>query len=173
MLLVNNPLAIEAISKATQVSFNKSRHTCFANVTDVGKVLGGVLFTNYEYASVQIHVAGFDDRWLSRHLLFTAFDFAFNELKVVKILAMMKSTNKKALAFNRNLGFIDEAVIADVFVDADMVIRSMTKEQCKFLDRKLALPKPVRAASPLRLVADNSVPVPSDIPKGDLNVQRL
>jgi hypothetical protein len=41
----------------------------------------------------------------------------------------------KALDFNRKLGFIEEARIAGVFRDADLVIMSMRREDCRWLTR--------------------------------------
>lgn len=100
------------------------------------KLLGGVIFTSFTEMSIELHVASFAPGWLNTNLLWMAFHYPFEQLGVKKVLARIRSCNASALDFNRKLGFKDEAYIADVFPDADLVIRSMTKDQCRWLKLK-------------------------------------
>lgn len=100
-----------------------------------GKLLGGVVFQAYNGASIVIQVASFDPHWLDRDMLWMAFHYPFEQLGVQKLFTQTPSNNLKALDFNRKLGFKDEARIAGVFRDADLVIRSMCREDCRWLKR--------------------------------------
>jgi len=51
----------------------------------------------------------------------------------------MDSLNSDALAFNARLGGVVEHIINDAGKNGDMVISSMTKEQCKWLHIDCAL----------------------------------
>jgi hypothetical protein len=101
-----------------------------------GKLLGGVIFASYTEMSIEIHVASFEPGWLNTNLLWVSFHYPFDQLGVKKVLSRIRSSNRKALDFNRKLGFVDEARIADVYPDADLIIRSMTRDQCRWLKLK-------------------------------------
>ncbi len=98
-----------------------------------GELVGGVIFQNYMRASIVLHVASWDRRWLSHDLLWTIFAFPFLQLGVHKCLGFVPSTNHHALEFDLRLGFVEEYRIAGAVPDGDMVVISMTKPQCRWL----------------------------------------
>ena len=98
-----------------------------------GKVICGVLFECHNGNSIQIHVALEDGERMTREWLNVLFNYAFNQLKVKKIIGVLDSTNEKALKFDKHIGFITEAVIKDAGKHSDLVILSMTRQQCRFL----------------------------------------
>ena len=61
------------------------------------------------------------------------FDYAFNQLKVNKVIGLVESNNHKALRFDKHLGFIEEYVVKDAGKNGDIHILSMTREQCRFI----------------------------------------
>lgn len=97
-------------------------------------LVGGILYQGYTGASVQMHVAGFRPRWLNRDLLWVAFDYPFTQLGVKKVFGQVGVHNTKALEFDRNLGFKEEARIADVYPEGDMILMSMYKSDCRWLN---------------------------------------
>jgi hypothetical protein len=96
--------------------------------------LGGIAATGYLGASIQFHMAGDDNRWITRDLLWLAFDFAFNQLGVRKVLGPLASTNDIAMAIDLRAGFELDAVIRDAVPDGHLIILSMTKEKCRWLN---------------------------------------
>jgi RimJ/RimL family protein N-acetyltransferase len=98
-----------------------------------GRLLGGVIFTGYTTKSIAIHVAGFDKHWINSDMLWITFDYPFNQLGVTKLIGHVPSSNPKALDFNRKLGFKEEARVADVYPDGDLVILSMHRDNCRWL----------------------------------------
>ncbi len=98
-----------------------------------GKLTCGVLFEGYNGKSIQIHVAIEPGARMTREWLFVLFDYAFRQLGVNKIIGVVDSTNEAALRFDKHIGFVEEAVIADAGKHGDMHILTMTRQQCRFL----------------------------------------
>lgn len=136
MLRLNAPHAVKLISEWTSVPFIPSHHTCIARYDSNDELMGGVIYTDYNVASIQIHVAAFKHTWLSRELLWAVFNFPFNACKVTKLLGLVRSTNARAIKLDLSLGFVLETTVKDVFPDGDMLVFSMLRENCRFLKMK-------------------------------------
>ena len=81
-----------------------------------------------------MHVAGIQPHWINRTLLWVCFDYPFNQLHVKKVFGPVPSYNKTALEFDKHLGFEEETVIEGVYPEGNLVLLSMTREKCRFLD---------------------------------------
>ena len=126
---IYNPLADQCISRC-------------ADDTNPPKLLGGVLFQAYTGASIAIHMAGFTPTWANRDILWAAFHYPFEQLKVRQVLGQVPESNEAALEINRKLGFKEVARIAGVYEDGAAVIFAIQKEDCRWL--KLA-PRTIRS----------------------------
>ena len=104
-----------------------------------GEVKAVVAFDNIMDKSCMMHTAAIVPNWISKDLLWAAFDYPFNILKVKVILASVASTNEEALKLDRHLGFVDKAYIEDAHIDGDLVILAMRRENCRWLDIKTPL----------------------------------
>ena len=111
-----------------------------AEVTPEGPVLvAGVLFSDYNQASIQMHVAAEPGaRWMTKAYLGFCFHYAFTQAKVNKVLGYVGSGNVAAQRFDEHIGFRKEAVIQGAHPDGDLIIYSMTKEQCPWLKIQLS-----------------------------------
>jgi hypothetical protein len=123
-----------AIAQGAGVIYNAVCDVAIVRIEDEG-LLGGVLYQGYTGASIRGSMVGFHPRWIDRDMLWMAFHYPFDQLGVNKVLGFIHSTNLKALDFNRKLGFKEEARISDVFRAADLVIMSMRREDCRWLER--------------------------------------
>lgn len=99
-----------------------------------GEIGAVIAYTNFQEKSCCMHVATIRDGWISKDLLWAAFDYPFNKLKVKVILAAVSSNNEEALKLDRHLGFVDKAYIEDAHTDGDLVILAMRRENCRWLD---------------------------------------
>lgn len=98
-------------------------------------LVAGVLFDNYNGRSVCMHVASVPGaRWMTREYLWVCFDYPFNQLNVNKILGLVDSTNVPAQKFDQNLGFVLEHTIRDAGKVGDLLVYSMSRQQCRFLE---------------------------------------
>jgi L-amino acid N-acyltransferase YncA len=95
------------------------------------KLTAGVVFDQYNGRSLCMHVAL--EQSIPRSFLKACFDYAFNKLGVLKVIGLVDSTNEKALRFDRHLGFIEETCIKDAGKHGDIVILTMTREQCRWI----------------------------------------
>lgn len=107
---------------------------CIGQVESDGKIIGVVGFDGYNGASVMMHVAGEGARWVSKSLLYATFDYAFRRLKCNLVLGLVPSGNKAALRFNRHLGFTVECVMQGAHPDGSLILMSLRRENCRYLD---------------------------------------
>jgi len=99
-----------------------------------GVLVAGVLFNEYNGRSVQMHVASDGSRhWMTREFLRACFWYPFEQLGVRKIIGLVDSTNHDAQRFDEHLGFVRECVIKDAGKVEDLIVYSMTRQQCRFL----------------------------------------
>jgi RimJ/RimL family protein N-acetyltransferase len=96
-----------------------------------GELTAGVLYDQCNGRSVQMHVAL--DKPLTKGFVRICFDYVFNQLKVQKVIGLVDSNNTKALHLDRKLGFVDEAQIKDAGRTGDLVILTMTRQQCRWI----------------------------------------
>jgi len=95
----------------------------------------GVLFDNYNGRSACMHVAAVSGaRWMTREYLWVCFDYPFNQLGVTKLIGLVDSTNVPAQKFDENLGFVLEATIKSAGKVGDLLIYTMERSQCRFLE---------------------------------------
>lgn len=99
-----------------------------------GKLVAGVAYDQYNGASICMHVVGEGKRWLTREFLRFCFAYPFEQLRVRKVLGLVPSTNADAIRFDEHLGFRREAVISDAVPGGDLIVYSMTREQCRYLE---------------------------------------
>lgn len=139
MMRVDDVHAIRAIALAAHIQFVPRLHHCIARYSETDRLLGGVLFTEYRGGSVMIHMAGFDPHWVNRAMIYLAFDYPFNQLKVKKLIGLVPESNVRARNANLKLGFKAEYLIEDVYSgeDSGMLIMSMRREECKWLDMQM------------------------------------
>jgi hypothetical protein len=124
-----------ALARAGNSLYNPLLDRCVARVTPEGNILGGAIFRNYTGVggSVNMHVASFGKGWMTRMLIFMAFDYAYSQLGVKKIFGNIPLKNVAALKFARDAGFNVETIVPDVFPGDDMVVMSLYRDECRFL----------------------------------------
>lgn len=101
-------------------------------------LLGGVCYNHFTHESMQIHMAGWHWHWSSRLMLYLAFDYPFNQLRVKRLFGMVPECNRAAQAINVKLGFKPVARIDGVFRHGDAcIVMRMDREDCRWLGMKM------------------------------------
>jgi len=118
------------------IPYNPATCRVISRTTRSGMLLGGVIYDGFNGASCRMHVASFHKSWLSRDMLWVCFHYPFVQCNLLKVLAFIPSRNQKVLDFNAKLGFIQEFRIKDASVGGDLVITSMRREDCRWLNIK-------------------------------------
>jgi hypothetical protein len=130
-----NDGAAIATASGSPFNYNPAAGDVVISRRNEDKLLGGAIFYGYTGASIRVHVAGFTPGALSKDLLWVCLHYPFVQLKCQKLLAFIPSGNRKSLELSARLGLKEEARIANVYPDGDLVIRSLKKEDCHWLDR--------------------------------------
>jgi len=143
MIVFNNHDAAREIAKTAGAIYHEGVHSCIARVelTPEGnwETRGGVVFTDYNFTSIQGHMAAVNGRkWMNKEVVFHVFNYVFNVCGCVHFIVQCPASNKKALALNAHFGFTVEARIEDVLPDGAMLILGMYRSQCNFLGAEYA-----------------------------------
>lgn len=117
----NNQMYFEANSQA--VGWEKD-----------GEIVAGVIYDGWNKRSIVCHIAATES--LTATFLAKVFDYSFRQLQVNKMIATVASKNFKSIRLVTHMGFKEEAKIKDAHPSGDIVIFTMTKEDCKFLGEK-------------------------------------
>ena len=108
---------------------------CIGNVNEKGEIKGVVGFDGWNGASCQIHVAG-EGNWVNRELIRCVFDYAFNTAEMKVLIGAVPSGNERAIHFDKRMGFKEVARIKDAHPDGELIILSMRRDECRFLEKK-------------------------------------
>lgn len=102
-----------------------------------GKLVGGIVYHEYNGAQIVIHVASDGTRrWINREFLFVIFDYAFRQLELNRVTGIVAASNIAALNFDKRVGFVEESRMKDAHPDGDLIILKMTKADCRWLHWK-------------------------------------
>lgn len=101
-------------------------------------LLGGVCYNHFTHESVQIHMAGWHWHWVSRLMIYLAFDYPFNQLGVKRLFGMVPESNWAAQVINMKLGFKPVARIEGVFRhNVACIVMGMERDECRWLGMKV------------------------------------
>lgn len=101
--------------------------------SDGSRILAVIGFDGWNGSSVQMHVAG-EGNWINRPLLYAAFHYPFVVCDCKMVLGLVPSGNKKALRLNQHLGFKTEHEIVGAHPDGSLIIMSMRREECRWIN---------------------------------------
>lgn len=133
MITYNNHAAGDMIAKELGIVYVPNMDVCIARI-EGGELRGGVIYQRFNGVSAVIHVVGAHRYWMNRDLIWVTFHYPFVQLKLKKLIGLVDSTNQPALDFNDRMGFTEEARIKDAVAFGDLLLMSMTKEQCRWLN---------------------------------------
>ena len=129
----NQSYLIEWLSKAGKYDYSQNT-ACIGQEKD-GKLIAVVGYNNFLPNSCQMHIASTDVLWPTKDFLFAVFDYPFNKLEVKVIIAPICKGNVKPLNMCRKLGFEQVADIPYGHPDGDLIVVTMKRNQCKWLQQ--------------------------------------
>lgn len=109
------------------------RGTAIGRMKD-GRLVGGILYEDFNGANIICHIAGEGHYWLDRTFLWMIFDYPFRQLGVRRMTAPVASSNAACINFVQRLGFEREAILHDAHPDGDILVFKMTAENCRWLE---------------------------------------
>lgn len=103
-------------------------------VADDGDVLvAGVVFSNWNGASLEASIASVGPGWATRRTLRAIFRYPFVQLGARALVALTKRRNRHARGFLRRLGFTERGPIPGMYPDDDGIVYSMSRKDCKWI----------------------------------------
>lgn len=104
-----------------------------------GEFIAGVVIDSYvPFARCCMHVAGEGKRWLTRDFLWACFHYVFEQLRCKVVVGLVDADNTAALRFDRHLGFVETCRIKDGAGHCDLVVLTMAREDCRWLNLRRA-----------------------------------
>lgn len=97
------------------------------------QILCAVGYDGFNGVSCHMHVAG-DGNWINKEILFAAFDYPFNELKLNLVLGMVPGNNHDALRLDKHLGFKILYEVRDSHPDGSIYLMGMYRNECRWLN---------------------------------------
>jgi hypothetical protein len=103
----------------------------------IGYEVNGIIkcvssFRGYNEVAMTVGVA-VDNQRLYLPFLKFSFWYPFCQLNVKKLISIVNEGNNASVRINSHMGFVEETRIKDACKDGDVIIFSMTKEQCKYI----------------------------------------
>jgi len=94
------------------------------------RIVAGAVFNHWNQHSIQLHMA---IERMNREFLAALAWYAFIQLGVRKVIAPVAQDNNKSKRVLHHAGFELEAVLTDAQPTGDLLLFTMTPEQCPFL----------------------------------------
>ena len=98
--------------------------------------VAAALFEGCNGASISVHLASAHRQWLNREFLWFVCYYPFEQLKVHKVIAPIESSNSDSIRWTEHFGFTLEATLKDAAPKGDLLIYTITRDQCKWLALK-------------------------------------
>jgi hypothetical protein len=95
----------------------------------------GAFYENYTRRSITATIAVAPGAVMPKEFLRAIFHYPFTQLSCEKIVALIAENNWKSQNLVEKMGFVKEAVVTDYYPEGDLFIYSMTKQQCRFLEK--------------------------------------
>lgn len=122
------------IARAAHTSFDPEVDKCLSRVSAEGNFLGGFILTGYTGSMVMTHMAGVGGHWCSPLLMWVLFDYCFDQLGVTKVVCTVGSDNFRSLEQIKRAGFKHEHSIEDGIPGGKLMLFSMLRENCRWLN---------------------------------------
>lgn len=132
-MIVTGPRDILISWLCSRIGYVPTPHmTCIASVekNEIKAVVGYDMFSG---KSCQMHIAGTGKLWMTRELLYAAFDYPFRQLDYSVVLGVTDSSNADAIHLNNRLGFTEFYRVQHGHPSGDLVMFEMRKPDCKWL----------------------------------------
>ena len=106
---------------------------CIGLVRD-GKIVAGVIYEGWNQRSIVCHIA--IEGAVTREFMKAVSVYAFVTCGVHKVIGPIPSDNAKAIKNAARIGFTEEARIKDAAPNGDIILFTLTADQCRFLGAK-------------------------------------
>lgn len=121
------------MEERTQGTHSRERGPFISLIDDQRGILAACQFTDCNGASIVLHCVGDGKNWLNREYLWFVFFYPFEQLGVKKIICPVESSNLQSIRFIEHIGFTLEATLKDASPKGDLLLYTLSRENCKWL----------------------------------------
>lgn len=102
-----------------------------------GKLVGGAVYNNFRWPTIQISVAASSPKWASKEMIRAILRYPFVQLDCSRISAVCKETNYRIREFNARTGFIQEGYHPLVYPDGTASLSwGLLRKNCWWLSEE-------------------------------------
>lgn len=101
-----------------------------------GEIVCAAMYDHYTGRSITASIAKAPGAVMPPGFVNIIFSYPFIQLGCAKILAYIEDVNWKSKQLVEKMGFVHEATITDVFPSGNMMIYTMSAENCRWLEKE-------------------------------------
>ena len=131
-----NPEFLAWANDVLQVEFRPDPATTvwITRLNSDGSVAAVVVFSDFRTHNCEMSVASNGRaRWATREFLGVCYRYAFKQMEMRRVTAVVEDGNEKSLTMCRKLGHVEEGRLRCWFGERDGIVMRMLKEECKWL----------------------------------------
>lgn len=129
-----NPEYLAWANDVLQVEFDPALCVWLTKLDADGHISAVVVYNMCTKYNIEMSVASDGRRrWASKEFLGCCYRYAFNQLGLRRVTALVEDGNEKSLSMCRKLGHVEEARLAGWFGAKDGIVMRMLKEECVWI----------------------------------------
>lgn len=133
MLITDEAIVGAWVCERIGGTWPEGRGKAIGRVKD-GKLVGGILYEDFNGVNVMCHIAGEGAHWLSRRFLWAIFHYPFEYLQATRMTAPVASVNTACRRFVERLGFTEECTMVGAHPQGDIIIYRLLANECRWLE---------------------------------------
>ncbi len=119
---VAKKLGINSFGPSTAIGIQKN-----------GELIAGCVYHDYRDGQIESSLASSTKSWANRSVLYSLFAYPFLQVKANRLLVTCAENNEKAMKMNRQLGFVPEGILRELYYPNDGIVWGMLKQECKWI----------------------------------------
>lgn len=131
---------------ASQINGSFSTGSVVIGLAKDDGLVAGVLYEQWNGRSIVAHIAVTGR--MTPAFVAAIFDYPFRVCGVQKIICPIPSDNARSIRLATNMGFAEEARITDAAPSGDILLYTITKSNCRFLEERYGQKCAYATASP-------------------------
>ena len=121
------------IKPRADVHINDIANSSYIGFVENNKIIGAVLFTNYDGNNIYIHVAFDTPKCVNKKTIKLMFDYIYNQIKCKRATAQCDDTNARIKKLVEGVGFIREGTMRNMAGKNNLAVYGMLREECKWV----------------------------------------
>mgnify|MGYP003113161462 FL=1 len=101
-----------------------------------GEIIAACVYHDLRDGQIEASIAASSPKWATRSVLYGLFAYPFIQVGANRLLVTCSEGNAKAMKMNKQLGFVEEGRLRQMFGKHDAVLFGMLRNECKWIGVK-------------------------------------